>query len=67
MTRAVLSAIRLDFADAFMLHPMFWSLPILIIYFLYDGSLFNNKKINSGVLAILALGFFLNWIVKIFT
>ena len=65
MTRAILSAIKLDFAAAFVLHPMFWSLPILILYFLYDGCLFSNKKINFGVIAVLALSFLLNWIVKI--
>lgn len=66
MTRAVIYAIKLDFANAFTLHPMFWSLPVLFLYFLYDGHLFNNKKANFAILAVIALGFLLNWLVRQF-
>ena len=66
MTRAVVSALRLDLAAAFRLHPMFWSLPLLVLYFLYDGHLFKNKRLNYGVGAAIALGFLLNWLIRIF-
>ena len=65
MTRAVISALRLDFTAAFALHPMFWSVPILALYFLYDGRLFNNKKINYGILIAIGMGFLFNWIARL--
>ena len=64
MTRAAICAIRLDFIGAFEYHAMFWSLPLLVLYFLYDGCVFRNKKINAIVLATIALGFFLNWLIR---
>lgn len=67
MTRAIISAIKLDFVTAFAFHSMFWSLPILILCFLYDGRLFNNRKLNSAVIAAIASGFLLNWIIELVT
>ncbi len=62
MTRALISAIKLDFFSAFSYHRMFWSLPILVLYFLFDGKLFKNKIINITVLVLIGIGFLLNWI-----
>ena len=62
MTRALLQALRFNFAEAFKLHSMFWSLPLLGLYFLYDGAVFSNKKLNTGVLVALGIGFLANWI-----
>ncbi len=61
MTRAFLSAIKLDFVSAFSYHKMFWSLPVLVLYFLLDGKLFKNKVINITVLILIGIGFLLNW------
>ncbi len=61
MTRALLSAIKLDFVSAFSYHKMFWSLPILVLYFLFDGKVFKNKIINITVLLLIGIGFLLNW------
>lgn len=57
MTRAWLSALHLNFADAFTFHPMFWSVPVLYLFFLKDGRLFDNKKVNTSFIIILAIGF----------
>ena len=65
MTRAVTSAIRFDFISAFQYHAMFWSIPVLYLYFLYDGHLFKNKILNKTVFIIIATGFLINWAVKI--
>lgn len=65
MTRALLSAIRFDFASAFGYHAMFWSLPILFLYFVFDGNLFKNKILNRAVFIAIAVGFIINWIVKL--
>ena len=61
MTRAWLSALRLDFADAFRMHGMFWSVPLLVLYYLTDGRIFG-KKADTVVLALICAGFLLNWI-----
>ena len=65
MTRAVVSALKLEFTSAFTLHPMFWSVPILGLYFLYDGRLFENKHINRAVLISLGAGFVFVWIMRL--
>ncbi len=65
MSRAMFSALRFDFASAFCFHPMFWSMPILYLYFLIDGGIFKKKIINIIVLSFIAVGFLVNWIVKL--
>lgn len=66
MTRAVFSALKLELAAAFQFHPMFWSVPILYLYFLSDGKLFKNKTVNKTIFIIIAAGFIVAWLVKIF-
>lgn len=65
MTRAVLAALRLDFAAAFQLHPMFWSLPILGVYLLVDGGIFKSRKANTALLLALGTGFLAAWFIKL--
>ena len=65
MTRALISALHLDFSSAFALHPMFWSVPVLVLYFLYDGRPINNKKLNYGILIAIGTGFLFNWIARL--
>jgi len=62
MSRALLSALRLDFRSAFEYHAMFWSVPLLYLYFLLDGRPFRNKFINRAVIIIILSGFVANWI-----
>ncbi len=62
MTRALLSALRLDFAAAFSYHFMFPSVPLLYLCFLKDGKLFKNKTLNIVFYVIIILGFVINWI-----
>ncbi len=66
MTRACLSALRLDFNTAFSYHRMFWSVPVLIAYFIFDGRLFKNKNIDRFILIMILVGFIINWIINIF-
>lgn len=61
MTRALLSALRFDFAAAFRHHPMFWSVPLLYLCFLRDGKLFEKKALNALVYSIIGIGFLFNW------
>ncbi len=69
LTRAVISALKFDFTAAFRYHSMFWSIPILYLYFLFDGRLFslkpNLKFLDAAALVLIAIGFLLNWL-KIF-
>lgn len=65
MTRALLSALRFDFISAFQHHRMFWSLPILGLYVLFDGKLFKNKFINIGILVVILIGFVVNWMLNL--
>lgn len=66
MTRAVFSALRLDFAAAFSYHWMFWSIPLLLVYFLLDGKIFHKKWLNRGILLLIGVGFLANWIYSLF-
>lgn len=65
MSRAVIAAMQLDFGAAFRLHPMFWSVPILYLFYLYSGELFRNKMANRVTLTAIAIGFVIQWILKI--
>ena len=65
MTRAWLCVLRLDFGGAFRMHSMFWSVPLLIVYYLFDGRLFRCKWIDRVILCLIALGFVVNWIIHL--
>lgn len=65
MTRAYIRVLHLDFVGAFQLHPMFWAMPILFAYYLFDGKLIKNKWINNGVLIVSGVGFLCNWIAQL--
>lgn len=65
MTRALISVLHFDFSGAFGYHFMFWTAPVLYLYFLFDGKLFKNKKLNKTVFILIAVGFGINWIFKI--
>lgn len=62
MTRAVFCAMRLQFSDAFSYHWMFWSVPFLLLYFLYSGHPFANRKTNFLIAILLSFGYFVNWL-----
>lgn len=66
MTRALLSVLRLDFVSAFNYHPMFWSVPVVFAFLIFDGKIFKNKKLNYTVLSLIAVGFAINWAFKLF-
>ena len=62
MTRAWLRVLELDFAGAFQMHGMFWSVPLLGFYYLYDWKLFRNRWVDHSILILISLGFAVNWI-----
>lgn len=65
MTRAYLSLLRLDFAAAFRFNPMFWSVPILLLLYLFDGRLFRQKWINMSLTVGILSGFIVCWIIRL--
>ncbi len=65
MTRAYYKLFQLDIAGAFQLNAMFWSVPILAVYYFFDWKLFKNKIIDTVVLSLLGLGFLVCWIIKL--
>ena len=62
MTRACIAALRLDLKTAFSYHPMFFSVPLLVLYYYFDGNLFKNKMMNRTVFILIAAGFAINWL-----
>ncbi|MBR6903065.1 MAG: DUF2752 domain-containing protein [Clostridia bacterium] len=64
MFHACLAALRLDFNRAFYLHPMFWSMPIIALYIVFEGKLFKKKAANIAIILIIAIGFVVQYILK---
>lgn len=64
ITRAYLSLLRLDIRSAFRFNFMFWSVPLLIVSYLFDGTLLRSKSANTLVHALILFGFFANWILN---
>lgn len=62
-TRALAAAVRLDFAKAFYYHPMFWSFPLIVVFFLF-GERIKSKKFEYIMLSV-AVMFFIVWIVRL--
>ena len=65
MTRAWLCAIKLDISGAFRLHPMFWSVPVMILWWLLDGHVFPKKLWNLIVPIAIGAGFAVNWLYRL--
>ena len=67
ITRAYISLLRLDFAAAFEYNPMFWSVPILGVLYLFDGKLFKYTWLNYLLTIGIFAGFFICWILRLVT
>ena len=70
MTRAFISLLNFDLVAAFRYNLMIFFMPILYLYFLFDGNLFKNKRINITVFIVIIVGLLINWgwkILQLFT
>ena len=65
MSRAYVHVLHLDFYSAFRMHPMFWSMPLLAVYYFADWRLFKRKWLDRGMLALIGIGFLVNWIFQL--
>lgn len=65
ITRAYYCLFHLDLKGALEMHPMFWSVPIFVLYYLFDFEPFKNKLVNYGLISVLGVGFLACWIAKL--
>lgn len=54
MTRAWLSAFRLDFAGAFLYHPLFWSVPLAVLMIIFRSKI-NDKLYKAAGIALIIM------------
>ena len=64
MSRAVTAVLRLDFGAALSYHPLVFTLPLPVLYFLFDGHLFG-KIPDRAVLSVLAVSYVTVWILRL--
>ena len=57
ITRAYINLFRLNIKKAFELNPMFWSVPIVCVLYLFDEKFSKYKRVISTVLNLIYLGF----------
>ncbi len=59
MSRALLCALRLDFAGAFHYHPLFWIVPPAVLYFAHRSAwhLPGGRRTCTVLIALLAAAF----------
>ena len=65
MTRAYIRLLHLDIKGAFSYHAMFWSAPILLLFYLFDGKPFKQNWLNYTLSGVVYIGLFANWIVRL--
>lgn len=66
MSRAWLAVLHLDFAAAFQYHPLFWCVPLLAVYILYDGEPIKNRKLNDWILGAILAALLICYIFRLF-
>ncbi len=65
MTRAYISLLHLDFKKAFEYNPMFWSVPILFLLYIFDIKIFKKEWANTLLGVLIIVGFLANWLYKL--
>lgn len=65
MTRAVFSALNLDFTSAFHYHPMFLLAPLMVLLFLFD--FYINPKLLRVLWAIIISAFLITYLIRLLT
>lgn len=65
MGRAWLAAFRLDVMQALYYHPMFWVIPVVMLFILYDCNLFGKRLFNIVVLSLLGIAVAVTYILRL--
>ncbi len=63
MSRAWLAVFRLDFAEAFTYHPMFWAVPVVAMLYLFVGQ--KTPKWCKILYCLLAAAYVLCYLVRL--
>lgn len=63
MSRAWLAALKLDFVTAFSCHPLFWSVPVLAVFFILGDRAF--QKIRNLLLPAFLLAYVSCYILRL--
>ena len=64
-TRAWLAALCGDLASAFAYNPLFWAVPVLYIYILYDGQVFRDRRLDRAVIFTILAGYLLLFLLRL--
>lgn len=64
-TRAWLAVLRGDLASAFAYNPLFWAVPVLYIFILYDGHVSGNDRIDRAALFTILAGYLLLFLLRL--
>ncbi|MBP5304064.1 MAG: DUF2752 domain-containing protein [Clostridia bacterium] len=65
MTTAWRHVATFDIPGAFSSHMVFWCVPLLLLYYFFDGTIFG-KKWDRLVFIVLGLFFLINWVYHLF-
>ena len=65
ITRAYISLLCLDIRKAFMFNPMFWSVPVVFILYLFDDHPSVHKGLKTFLLSTIYLGFLILWLYRV--
>jgi len=70
MTRALMAALRLDFAAAFTYHPLFWLFGPIFLYFLFYDEIRNwipvKDRLENIVLSVSSVLLLIVWVFRQF-
>lgn len=65
MSRAWSAALHLDFSQALYYHPMFWCIPVFMLFAVYDFRLFSKRLLNVLSLSLLGAAATASYILRL--
>lgn len=65
LSRAWLAALRLDFAAALRFYPLFWLIPLLALFILFDFRLFPGKKLNTLLPVLMLIAVSVQYVLRL--
>lgn len=65
MTRAIIRALRLDFAGAWLYHPLFFTVPVILLLLLFG--IYLRPRLQRLIWIILGASFLLTYLLRLFS
>ncbi len=65
ITRATAALLSGRVSEVFMYYPAYGVLPVLFLYFMYDGEVFSHKALNRAVLIACAAVIIIFYVIKL--